>query len=83
MTNSHHRNSKGLLFVRSNNAAVADRLALPRTRYLLTFVRPDFVQLRVLARCLVLWNLVSQYFLFPLFLLVSIDLTYEMNVFAG
>jgi anaphase-promoting complex subunit 1 len=46
----------GLLYLRTNDAAVAARLAVPRSRYLLTFVRGDFVMLRVLAHSLVMWD---------------------------
>jgi hypothetical protein len=49
----------GLLFLRTNDAEVAARLALPRSSFLLDFVRADFVLLRVLARSLVLWDAVA------------------------
>ncbi|XP_050344648.1 anaphase-promoting complex subunit 1 [Nymphalis io] len=46
----------GLLFLRSRSAAVAAWLAPPRTAYLLDFVRPDLLMLRVIARGLVMWD---------------------------
>ena len=37
----------GMMFFQTNNAAVADWLQAPDTQYLLDFVRPDFLMLRV------------------------------------
>lgn len=49
----------GLMFMKRNNAAVAARLAIPDTHFLLEHVRPDFVLLRVLAHSLVMWDAVQ------------------------
>lgn len=49
----------GLMFFRSDNQAVADWMKPPETMYLLDFVRPDLLMLRVLARGLILWNSVE------------------------
>nr|XP_049700108.1 anaphase-promoting complex subunit 1 [Helicoverpa armigera] len=46
----------GLMYLRSNNAALAGWLEPPRTAYQLDFVRPDLLMLRVIARGLVLWD---------------------------
>lgn len=46
----------GLMFLKSNNASVASRLSVPDTMFLLDFVRPDMLLLRVLAKNLVLWD---------------------------
>lgn len=46
----------GLMFFQSDNQAVADWMKPPETMYLLDFVRPDLLLLRVLARGLILWN---------------------------
>jgi anaphase-promoting complex subunit 1 len=46
----------GLMFLRTENAAVASRLSLPDTHFLLDFVRPDVLMLRVIARALVMWE---------------------------
>lgn len=46
----------GLIFLKSNNQSVAARLALPETHFLLDYVRPDLLLLRVIARSLVLWD---------------------------
>lgn len=46
----------GLLYLRSGNRAVAEWLAPPQTHYLLDYVRPDLLMLRVVARGLILWN---------------------------
>lgn len=45
-----------LIFIRSNQRDVAQRVALPATQYQLDFVRPDAALLRVLARSLILWD---------------------------
>lgn len=36
--------------------AVADWMKAPDTQYLLDFVRPDFLLLRIIARSLILWD---------------------------
>lgn len=46
----------GLMYIKSHNASVASLLELPDTHYLLDFVRPDLLALRVIARSLILWN---------------------------
>ena len=46
----------GFMFMKSNNAAVAGRLEVPTTHFLLDYVRPDFLLLRVMCRGLVLWD---------------------------
>ncbi|XP_074033388.1 anaphase promoting complex subunit 1 isoform X2 [Leptinotarsa decemlineata] len=45
----------GLMYLGTGNKAVADWMAPPETQYLLDFVRPDFLLLRVLSRSLILW----------------------------
>jgi hypothetical protein len=37
----------------------AARLALPQTHFLLDYVRPDLMMLRVIARALILWSSVA------------------------
>lgn len=49
----------GLMFFRSGNQAVADWMKPPETMYLLDFVRPDLLLLRVLARGLIMWDSVE------------------------
>ncbi|XP_050510831.1 anaphase-promoting complex subunit 1 [Diabrotica virgifera virgifera] len=46
----------GLMYLGTGNKAVADWMAPPQTQYLLDFVRPDFLLLRILSRSLILWN---------------------------
>lgn len=46
----------GLMYMKSGNKAIASALALPDTHFLLEFVRPDFLGLRVISRGLVLWD---------------------------
>lgn len=48
-----------LMFLRTNNHALASRLLLPDSHFLLQAIRPDFVMLRVVARSLILWDSVE------------------------
>ncbi len=48
-----------LMFLKTNNATVASRLAVPKTHFLLQYLRPDLVLLRVLARNLVMWDAIE------------------------
>eukprot|EP00516_Mucochytrium_quahogii_P003269 CAMPEP_0203751382 /NCGR_PEP_ID=MMETSP0098-20131031/5463_1 /ASSEMBLY_ACC=CAM_ASM_000208 /TAXON_ID=96639 /ORGANISM=" , Strain NY0313808BC1" /LENGTH=2329 /DNA_ID=CAMNT_0050641079 /DNA_START=277 /DNA_END=7263 /DNA_ORIENTATION=+ len=47
------------IFMKSGNESVATRLAIPDTHFLLDYVRPDLLMLRVIARNLVLWDTVE------------------------
>eukprot|EP00808_Paulinella_micropora_P025174 g71415.t1 len=49
----------GMMFMKSNNASVAARLRIPDTAFLLDYVRPDFLLLRVLSQGLILWDAVA------------------------
>eukprot|EP00941_MAST-03F_sp_MAST-3F-sp1_P006129 g6129.t1 len=49
----------GMMFLKSNDESVAQRLAVPDTLFLLDYVRPDLLLLRVLCRSLVLWDSIS------------------------
>lgn len=40
----------GLMYLGSGNRAIADWMKPPDTQYLLDFVRPDFLMLRIIAR---------------------------------
>jgi anaphase-promoting complex subunit 1 len=44
---------------RSNNQEVANRIALPKSSYLLDRVRPDILFFKALGRCLILWDTVE------------------------
>jgi len=46
----------GLMFFNSGNAAIAEWMQPPDSRYLLDMVRPDFLLLRTIARGLILWQ---------------------------
>ncbi|VVD00273.1 unnamed protein product [Leptidea sinapis] len=46
----------GLIYMQSNNPALAEWLRPPDTPYMLDYVRPDLLMLRVIARGLVLWD---------------------------
>ncbi|KAJ7525602.1 hypothetical protein O6H91_17G058400 [Diphasiastrum complanatum] len=45
-----------LMFIKTNDEAVASRLAIPDTHFSLEYVRPDFILLRVVARTLIMWD---------------------------
>lgn len=49
----------GLMFFASGNQAVAEWMKPPETMYLLDFVRPDLLLLRLIARGLIMWNSVE------------------------
>ncbi|XP_063230624.1 anaphase-promoting complex subunit 1 isoform X1 [Bacillus rossius redtenbacheri] len=46
----------GMMYFNTGNTAAADWMKAPDTQYLLDFVRPDFLMLRVIARALILWE---------------------------
>ncbi|KAH0560894.1 anaphase-promoting complex subunit 1 [Cotesia glomerata] len=46
----------GLMYFNSKNRAVAEWMRAPDTQYLLDFVRPDLLMLRILAHSLILWD---------------------------
>lgn len=45
-----------LIFLKTNNTEIADKLKLPQTLQLLEYIRPDLLTLRCLARNLILWD---------------------------
>jgi anaphase-promoting complex subunit 1 len=49
----------GLIYMKSGNTSIASVLALPDTHFLLEYVRPDFLMLRIIARSLILWDYVE------------------------
>jgi anaphase-promoting complex subunit 1 len=46
----------GLIYMKSGNKTIASAISLPDTHFLLEYVRPDFLMLRVIARALILWD---------------------------
>ena len=46
----------GLIYMKSGNKTIASAVSLPDTHFLLDYVRPDFLMLRVIARSLILWD---------------------------
>ncbi|KAF5270424.1 hypothetical protein FQR65_LT05612 [Abscondita terminalis] len=46
----------GLMYMKTGNKTLADWMSPPTTQYLLDFVRPDFLMLRILSRSLILWD---------------------------
>ena len=46
----------GLMYLKTNNTAVADRLSVPPTLFLLDYVRPDLLMLRQMCMGLVMWD---------------------------
>jgi anaphase-promoting complex subunit 1 len=48
-----------LMYLKTNDVDVSNRIQIPQTIFLLSYVRPDFLLLRCLCRCLVMWDSVS------------------------
>ena len=48
-----------MIYLKSNNAEIARRLALPTTAFAIDAVRPDLLLFKALSLCLVLWDSVS------------------------
>ncbi|XP_024938958.1 anaphase-promoting complex subunit 1 isoform X2 [Cephus cinctus] len=46
----------GLMYFNTGNRAVAEWMRAPATQFLLDFVRPDLLLLRILAKSLILWD---------------------------
>merc|ERR1719352_326054 len=46
----------GLIFLRTNCESVASRIVIPQNIFQLDFIRPDFAMLRLVARCLIMWD---------------------------
>lgn len=46
----------GLMYFNSKNKTVANWMNPPETKYLLDFVRPDFLLLRMIAKGLIMWD---------------------------
>ncbi|KAG0353781.1 Anaphase-promoting complex subunit 1 [Podila minutissima] len=46
----------GLMFLRTNDVLIADKLRVPDTQFDLDYFTPDALTLRVICRCLVLWD---------------------------
>ncbi|XP_053692901.1 anaphase-promoting complex subunit 1 [Sabethes cyaneus] len=49
----------GLMYFRTGNEAIANWMKPPDTTYLLDFIRPDLLLLRIVARNLILWDDIS------------------------
>jgi Anaphase-promoting complex sub unit 1 C-terminal domain/APC1 beta sandwich domain/Anaphase-promoting complex subunit 1 middle domain len=49
----------GLMFLKTNNHAVAARLSIPSTHFALEYVSPEFIMLRVISRNLIMWDSVE------------------------
>ena len=46
----------GLMYMKTGNRTVASAVDLPDTHFLLEWVRPDFLGMRILAKSLILWD---------------------------
>ncbi|XP_058442829.1 anaphase-promoting complex subunit 1 isoform X2 [Malaya genurostris] len=49
----------GLMYFSTSNEAIANWMKPPDTTYLLDFIRPDLLLLRIVARNLILWNSIN------------------------
>ncbi|XP_048864523.1 anaphase-promoting complex subunit 1 isoform X2 [Brienomyrus brachyistius] len=45
-----------MIYLKTNNRSIADWLRAPDTMFLLDFIKPEFLLLRTLARCLIMWD---------------------------
>ncbi|XP_060727920.1 anaphase-promoting complex subunit 1 isoform X2 [Tachysurus vachellii] len=45
-----------MIYLKTNNRSIADWLKAPDTMFLLDFIKPEFLLLRTLARCLIMWD---------------------------
>ncbi|KAF9956767.1 Anaphase-promoting complex subunit 1 [Modicella reniformis] len=46
----------GLMYLKTNSKAIATKLSVPETQFLLDYITPDSLMLRVICRAIVLWN---------------------------
>lgn len=46
----------GFMYMKTGNRTIASAVDLPKTHFLLEWVRPDFLGLRVLSKALILWD---------------------------
>ncbi|KAJ3095174.1 Anaphase-promoting complex subunit 1, partial [Physocladia obscura] len=49
----------GLMYLKTNNAVVADKIRIPETSHFLDYVRSDLLLIRTLARNLIMWDSIS------------------------
>ncbi|XP_041922218.1 anaphase-promoting complex subunit 1 isoform X2 [Alosa sapidissima] len=45
-----------MIYLKTNNRSIADWLRAPDTMFLLDFIKPEFLLLRTLARCIIMWD---------------------------
>ncbi|KAL3050601.1 hypothetical protein OYC64_012595 [Pagothenia borchgrevinki] len=45
-----------MIYLKTNNKSIADWLKPPDTWFLLDFIKPEFLLLRTLARCIIMWD---------------------------
>ncbi|CAN9499595.1 unnamed protein product [Ophioblennius macclurei] len=45
-----------MIYLKTNNRSIADWLKPPDTWFLLDFIKPEFLLLRTLARCIIMWD---------------------------
>ncbi|KAL3915324.1 MAG: hypothetical protein SGILL_005708 [Bacillariaceae sp.] len=46
----------GLMYMKSGNRTIASAISIPETHFLLEYIRPDFLMLRIISRALILWD---------------------------
>lgn len=74
-----------LIYIRSNNIEILQRLAIPTTMIALDVIRPDLLIYRALGICLIQWDLVipSEQWIYnqiPIVILKSLSLSPEDNI---
>ncbi|KAI7822909.1 hypothetical protein BC939DRAFT_529303 [Gamsiella multidivaricata] len=46
----------GLMYLKTNSKAIATKLSVPETQFLLDYITPDALMLRVICRAIVIWD---------------------------
>eukprot|EP01084_Bolivina_argentea_P028350 52705_1 len=46
----------GLMYLKTNNKSAAKRLVIPTKPYLLDYIQPEWIFLKVLCKCIILWD---------------------------
>ncbi|KAF9112479.1 Anaphase-promoting complex subunit 1 [Mortierella sp. AM989] len=56
MTSAGATVAMGLMYLKTNSKSIASKLGVPETQFLLDYVTPDLLMLRVICKAIVLWD---------------------------
>ncbi|KAF9207246.1 Anaphase-promoting complex subunit 1 [Haplosporangium sp. Z 27] len=56
MTSAGATVAMGLMYLKTNSKSIAAKLSVPETQFLLDYVTPDLLMLRVICKAIVLWD---------------------------